>query len=127
VERIHQQLDGKNAAAVFNAAATAAGSGSGIEAVYMDHKHPNDDVSAAANGNVDTGVDEDTSAPLPPLPGAADDEWWENINIIGLQKRGLRGLMEGRRMRERGKSLGGGKIGEASTGTFGGLPAGGGQ
>lgn len=127
VERIHQQLDGKNAAAVFNAAATAAGSGSGIEAVYMDNKHPDDDVSAAAaSGNVDTGVDEDTSAPLPPLPGAADEEWWESINIIGLQKRGLRGLMEGRRMRERGKSLGGGKIMEASTGTFGGLPAGGG-
>ncbi|KAA8910631.1 hypothetical protein FN846DRAFT_774963 [Sphaerosporella brunnea] len=95
VERIHQQLDGKNAAAVFNAAATAAGSGSGIEA-------------------------------LPPLPGQKEDEeWWESVNIIGLQKRGLRGLMEGRRMRERGKSLGG-RAGEGgsstTTTTFGGLP-----
>ena len=27
-------------------------------------------------------------------------------SVIGLQKRGLRGLMEGRRMRERGRSVG---------------------
>jgi hypothetical protein len=110
VERIHQQLDGKNAAAVFNAAATAAGSGSGIEAVYRDHQRPDDD-------------DAHAEMELPPLPGQAeDDDWWESINIIGLQKRGLRGLMEGRRMRERGKSLGS-KTGEQTPGaTFGGLP-----
>ena len=122
VERIHQHLDGKNAAAVFNAAATAAGSGSGIDAVYADSKHADDDVSPSA------ATDDDShllyTANMPPLPGSVEDEeWWENINIIGLQKRGLRGLMEGRRMRERGKSLGGGKAVEGAAGmqgTFGG-------
>ncbi|KAI5818087.1 hypothetical protein BZA77DRAFT_278366 [Pyronema omphalodes] len=102
VERIHQQLDGKNAAAVFNAAATAAGSGSGIEAVY--NYNPAEDVKED-KGEEESG--EHTVA-MPPLPGSyEDDEWWESVNIIGLQKRGLRGLMEGRRMRERGKSIGG--------------------
>jgi len=124
VERIHQQLDGKNAAAVFNAAATAAGSGFGIEAVYMDNKHSSDDTPAQNGNGTTSGAEEDYTSNMPPLPGSVeDDEWWENVNIIGLQKRGLRGLMEGRRMRERGKSLGGGRVGEGPTtgmqGTFG--------
>ena len=36
-----------------------------------------------------------------------EEEVWnaERSCVIGLQKRGLRGLMEGRRMRERGRSV----------------------
>ncbi|KAI5808586.1 hypothetical protein DFH27DRAFT_509535 [Peziza echinospora] len=73
VERLHQVLDGKNAAAVFNAAAMAAGGGASTF-----HLNPD------GNG------------------------WKGGISsVIGLHKRGLRGLMEGRRMRERGRSVGG--------------------
>lgn len=36
-----------------------------------------------------------------------DGPWTGELSaVVGLQKRGLRGLMEGRRMRERGRSLG---------------------
>jgi hypothetical protein len=89
VERLHQVLDGKNAAAVFNAAAMAAGGGNG--------------------GN----REED--------PAGSGDEWRGGVSsVIGLQKRGLRGLMEGRRMRERGRSMGGrGGEGPTNQGTFG--------
>lgn len=42
--------------------------------------------------------------------GAEEEEvWLGGVScVVGLQKRGLRGLMEGRRMRERGKGGGGG-------------------
>lgn len=92
VERLHQALDSKNAAAVFNAAAMAAGGGSGWK------------------------------RELPDTPSATGDEWRGGVSsVIGLQKRGLRGLMEGRRMRERGKSMGtrGPTDGQMNQGTFG--------
>lgn len=40
--------------------------------------------------------------------GGRDKEVWSGAlsAVVGLQKRGLRGLMEGRRMRERGRSEG---------------------
>jgi hypothetical protein len=96
VERVHTVLDGRNAAAVFNAAATAAGSGSGVDAVYAD------------DPDRDDADDDGTITPRSPcdIDDGCEDEWWEKVNIIGLQKRGLRGLMEGRRMRERGRSMG---------------------
>ncbi|RPA97354.1 hypothetical protein L873DRAFT_1829051 [Choiromyces venosus 120613-1] len=82
VERLHQVLDGKNAAAVFNAAAMAAGGGNGGKREPVENL------------------------------GGTGDGWRGGVSsVIGLQKRGLRGLMEGRRMRERGRSMGG------STGT----------
>ncbi|TGZ81767.1 hypothetical protein EX30DRAFT_340201 [Ascodesmis nigricans] len=82
VERLHQVLDKSNAAAVFNAAAMAAGGGAGV--FSSAHSEPVDET----------------------LPD--DCEHWKGTvsSVIGLQKRGLRGLMEGRRMRERGRSLG---------------------
>ncbi|CUS12462.1 unnamed protein product [Tuber aestivum] len=77
VERLHQVLDGRNAAAVFNAAAMAAGGGNGGKRESVENL-------------------------------GAGDEWRGGVSsVIGLQKRGLRGLMEGRRMRERGRSMGG--------------------
>ncbi|RPB22580.1 hypothetical protein L211DRAFT_788672 [Terfezia boudieri ATCC MYA-4762] len=78
VERLHQVLDGKNAAAVFNAAAMAAGGGA----------------STTPSGEMEN--DQGTSSGV--------------SSVIGLQKRGLRGLMEGRRMRERGRSVGAGGV-----------------
>jgi hypothetical protein len=40
--------------------------------------------------------------------GRDDEDIWDGgqSHVIGLQKRGLRGLMEGRRIRERGRSEG---------------------
>ncbi|KAI5803756.1 hypothetical protein EDC01DRAFT_720980 [Geopyxis carbonaria] len=77
VERLHQVLDGKNAAAVFNAAAMAAGGGEGVGVIAAE-------MAGGVGG-----------------------------------KRGLRGLMEGRRLRERGKSLGAQSLGSVRGGTFG--------
>jgi len=189
VERLHQVLDGRNAAAVFNAAAMAAGGGRGtgfisgpggtLEALNgvhatdelanstaslalqdsrlnsdsSDTEHgPNSSVSVASssvgsasvgsrgvplriNTNVfnrrhqrgdrddsisnastssasATSFDQSDSEPLSADPSRAtrrrrgthgDREVWTGdlSSVIGLQKRGLRGLMEGRRLRER--------------------------
>ncbi|KAK4697435.1 hypothetical protein P7C71_g643, partial [Lecanoromycetidae sp. Uapishka_2] len=54
----------------------------------------------------------------------ADEIWAGGVScVVGLQKRGLRGLMEGRRARERGQ--GGGRVG-GGTQIAAGTPAGGG-
>ena len=154
VERLHQVLDGRNAAAVFNAAAMAAGGGQGtspggrtsvstartlsdsrngadaddgpaessrenirINTSFGKVRRPggssaqsdgeSSDVSSAtsASASVTTNGSEydvsDTGL------GAERDIWaGDTSSVVGLQKRGLRGLMEGRRIRERGKSTG---------------------
>ncbi|EZF29774.1 hypothetical protein H101_06570 [Trichophyton interdigitale H6] len=202
VERLHQVLDGRNAAAVFNAAAMAAGGGRGTNLALafdgnMDslhdthsrsysHSHsrsqssvadyrrpstatdgissfnssdaesidrPNTASSTASvssgtagrssssqrpanlriNTNFSNGRSRAESAENTSIPNSAStnnsggglgypeaelaqhdqrgrmkvgrDVWTANISsVVGLQKRGLRGLMEGRRMRERGAS-----------------------
>ncbi|KAJ5550849.1 hypothetical protein N7461_005547 [Penicillium sp. DV-2018c] len=194
VERLHQVLDGRNAAAVFNAAAMAAGGGRGtgftggpggtLEALNGSHtgnngigptigengnahhdasnssdtEHGGASVSAASSTSdltnlarglpslrIDTNVSqrsrqrsanrdrEDSVSNASTATSASsanfhhsDSEWvsgdesrsqsraarnrrgtdaeiWTGdiSSVIGLQKRGLRGLMEGRRMRER--------------------------
>ncbi|MCJ1377373.1 hypothetical protein MMC17_000468 [Xylographa soralifera] len=160
VERLHQVMDGRNAAAVFNASAMAAGGGRGTG---FDHfgglnlhngydSDVNGDSDTLANGNesdefitpralrgplrIDTSfrngtqrrvaadesedegssVDGSTSSVTDGSEylstegtGASEsEEVWsaEGSCVVGLQKRGLRGLMEGRRMRERGRSVG---------------------
>lgn len=147
VERLHQVLDGRNAAAVFNAAAMAAGGGRGTGSIFGREGEPL--VLDEAADNADPAVVVDLTArraptqpraePLPPSPSTSDDDtrsevsgstvessvasstdyisasnasfdegeeevWQGGVScVVGLQKRGLRGLMEGRRMRERGK------------------------
>lgn len=143
MERLHALLDSRNAAAVFNATAMAAGGGRGID----NTMNPNfllasDDISLHgtvegwANGRMRNGsVATDMSNGMGDLrintnvpSGQADNdelsatnsvsgsEWSNSVgdsergagreiwtgelsSVIGLQKRGLRGLMEGRRMR----------------------------
>ena len=158
VERLHEVLDGRNAAAVFNASAMAAGGGRGVEKVtgMMNGRRPSE--TGTINGTVDgardnmlgrtlsaktAGLRLDTSfgqgRGRPPghqrsqseesaaststasvatsisdgyAPSEAQKErrmeketWTGDVSsVIGLQKRGLRGLMEGRRMRERGNT-----------------------
>lgn len=159
IERLHESLDGRNAAAIFNAAAMGAGGGGGASeslehAVGAANAHPPRAASLAGlnltgldlNGTSSAssstgrpraaGVDGLRIIPglsngisvngddLPPNSAAStasmrsqasqlsqggslceDTEIWDGgwSAVIGLQKRGLRGLMEGRRMRERGK------------------------
>ncbi|KAL8767319.1 MAG: hypothetical protein Q9209_006157 [Squamulea sp. 1 TL-2023] len=180
VERLHQILDGRNAAAVFNAAAMAAGggrgtgslfSGEGIDqpevngngtlrldeanlgAVGNGHVHTNSlnraaganararhhqarenaesgsddgasgsEISAATS--MDSGVTAGTTSESESefsssaggvarrargMIGDVEGEVWSGglSCVVGLQKRGLRGLMEGRRMRERSGRGGG--------------------
>jgi hypothetical protein len=169
VERLHGLLDSRNAAAVFNATAMAAGGGRGIDGTL----NPNflvlggvDELAAAEDGGenyaassaggangtngaglrVQTSVTDGAARPdseeLSATTSASGSEWsseltdgegnpmqareiWngELSSVIGLQKRGLRGLMEGRKMRERagtgpGPSSAGG-IGPAGAGVVG--------
>lgn len=161
VERLHSLLDSRNAAAVFNATAMAAGGGRGIDGslnpnFFVGNLDPvgsptsTSDFSLAAGGAMANGSDSfssdlaartaaglsiNTDVASDHRPGsdemsatsASGSEWsssevgereernkgpvWngELSSVIGLQKRGLRGLMEGRRMRERtGTGTGGG-------------------
>ncbi|KAH8700189.1 putative regulatory protein Ral2 [Talaromyces proteolyticus] len=186
VERLHEVLDGRNAAAVFNAAAMAAGGGRGtgfvsglggtlevlngtqtpsdsfasdgifgglqgpiasdssdtelgrhsrIDSLGTSKQLPlriNTGMSRSQNGDYDDSFSEastsatssnnsfsqadsdtldegGTTSRLPRQRRGTDAEatgrqiWTGDVSsVIGLQKRGLRGLMEGRRMRERG-------------------------
>ncbi len=145
VERLHALLDSRNAAAVFNATAMAAGGGRGIDGTMNPNFFVAFDSPLVATGGADslssrsqsisqTSMDEptrgmdglriNTSVPIN-RPGSAElsattsvsgSEWGSEVgdsergvtkevwtgelsSVIGLQKRGLRGLMEGRRMR----------------------------
>ncbi|KAK5748489.1 hypothetical protein LTS12_021448 [Elasticomyces elasticus] len=160
VERLHESLDGRNAAAIFNAAAMAAGGGEGVQFAadsggVRDSMIPLRGASLASDGatlnglsraasslRIDTEVangrttrntlrpgqvrsadedevpdsaatdvsmsESDASLSARSLTGRAarDRDIWTGAlsAVVGLQKRGLRGLMEGRRLRERGRS-----------------------
>ncbi|MCJ1486414.1 hypothetical protein MMC06_006591 [Schaereria dolodes] len=188
VERLHQVMDGRNAAAVFNASAMAAGGGRGLGGDkfggYENGETEIENGSHGRNGgdgNVSSesansvgrtrGLRIETSFPtsnstlvqrrdapqqesddegsvisssagsMSTGSGTADsngvngtgedgrgtngvgvreaeeDIWSGEVScVVGLQKRGLRGLMEGRRLRERGKSVGGGSGGGGGLG-----------
>jgi hypothetical protein len=129
VDRLHLVLDPRNTAAIFNAAAMAAGGGSAVDfsedgtqkrrsgplgmrraesptngnysgmvpEIEEETSRPS---TAASNSGTDTASEDDTpsSARL-----GSHDVWDGSLSaVVGLQKRGLRGLMEGRRIREMG-------------------------
>lgn len=141
VERLHQVLDGRNAAAVFNAAAMAAGGGRGTGAIFSregeirfdeaeeeeadnlsetarpgahlrraradsrdeSESEQDDDDRSEISGSTMSSVAESDYVSANVGDGG-EEIWGGDIScVVGLQKRGLRGLMEGRRMRERGK------------------------
>jgi hypothetical protein len=188
VERLHGLLDSRNAAAVFNATAMAAGGGRGIDGTLNPNFFPvsaggldglmggSADIYARSQLNGGEGGSEasagtTTSSRGPGLkistsvqnaqppssdelsattsvhsgsewssergdsserggggPGGTREVWAGDLSsVIGLQKRGLRGLMEGRRMRER-TGTGGGPGGQGGGGGgSGGGGGGGGQ
>ncbi|KAF2223436.1 hypothetical protein BDZ85DRAFT_187568, partial [Elsinoe ampelina] len=140
VERLHESLDGRNAAAIFNAAAMGAGGGDGLDLAAGDvpthpprtaslagvpmeglnlNSNPNDrnalridtdmanetdDEKMPDSASTNTSMASQMSGERPQSRKQNDEVWnggWSAV--IGLQKRGLRGLMEGRRLRERGK------------------------
>jgi hypothetical protein len=147
IERLHVLLDNRNTAAIFNAAAMAAGGGSGVAFLGVDGIAPNGtsnvlsdpSTSTSASGDhvadrsldpalralrINTDVntnghdDEVSSATSTSTSASVSDsgfgdgsgigterEIWggETSAVVGLQKRGLRGLMEGRRIREMGR------------------------
>ncbi|KAI9662642.1 MAG: hypothetical protein M1831_002685 [Alyxoria varia] len=140
VERLHQVLDGRNTAAIFNAAAMAAGGGEGIsfagdlsvaerrqtaraatQGASLERSPnpppsrgrgedgtPLEDSEDERGGSVSSsaassfsGVESGTEEQRP-----APEIWAGEVSaVIGLQKRGLRGLMEGRKLRERGGNV----------------------
>ena len=153
VGRLHEVLDGRNAAAVFNAAAMAAGGGRGLgqgtggtletlERLQSSFSsdEPNGINGVAGRGpslRVNTNVngiihEEDSSSTATSASTGASFTDTESSNadaagdnharrnkhsrdtavwtgdlsaVIGLQKRGLRGLMEGRRLRVRAQTM----------------------
>ena len=125
VERLHEVLDARNTAAVFNAAAMAAGGGDAV--VFTGALAPLSnrerlgarkviEETALAEGESDAeesegGSQSSSSADLSGTSENTDnkrDEIWtgELSSVVGLQKRGLRGLMEGRKLREQGGASG---------------------
>ncbi|EUC47702.1 hypothetical protein COCMIDRAFT_89382 [Bipolaris oryzae ATCC 44560] len=146
IERLHTLLDNRNTAAIFNAAAMAAGGGSGIAFMgvngvtgsngttngFSTSQLNNSTGSTDLERSFDAGLralrlntdiernndDEVSSAASESTSASASDsglgdgsvieerEVWngEISAVVGLQKRGLRGLMEGRRIREMGRS-----------------------
>ena len=148
VERLHQILDGRNAAAVFNAAAMAAGGGRGTGTAFgKEGEDPAEDgaggltitklalrnatvsekeetsesetdsssVISSETGSSVGGMEETPTTATATVPGGkkvlGEEQIWSGgvSCVVGLQKRGLRGLMEGRRIREkeRGRAVGG--------------------
>lgn len=144
IERLHILLDNRNTAAIFNAAAMAAGGGSGVAFLGVNDMVPNgtsnglldptmsasNPASASAERTLDPALralrintdvdanheDEVSSATSTSTSASASEtgdgsgigserEIWngEISSVVGLQKRGLRGLMEGRRIREMGR------------------------
>ena len=165
VECLHESLDGRNAAAIFNAAAMGAGGGDGVQFASAaagggrDSTIPlrtaslagldNLTVNGAGRGGtalrIDTEMlngrstrntlrpgqslaeDSEDEVPMSAATDASMSDFEGNLSshglsgrderdrevwggaisaVVGLQKRGLRGLMEGRRMRERGRGDG---------------------
>ena len=167
VERLHQVMDGRNAAALFNASAMAAGGGRGtgfdrfggsllddavdevdgfaepllsgshdnvparvpppriqtsfpLQQNGNHHKSPPREQGSQAQESEDDGSSTSEAASIMSASSVTDgseymgtyttegNEIWsgEVSCVVGLQKRGLRGLMEGRRMRERGRCMG---------------------
>jgi hypothetical protein len=139
LDRLHALLDSRNAAAVFNATAMAAGGGRGIDGTLNPNFSPAHAESSLVGGRSNgrsmstsqSSVDESLSGlrintgvaaaqsggdDLSATTSASGSEWSSEVgdsergtsrevwsgelsSVIGLQKRGLRGLMEGRRMR----------------------------
>ncbi|KAK6340928.1 hypothetical protein TWF696_009241 [Orbilia brochopaga] len=140
VERLHEVLDSRNAAAVFNAAAMAAGGGASLRLKKLNLLGDAHDGKLKKSNHIpdtpDANGEPNHHSPASDGPLlqdgelGLDEEAWDGRGgvspVVGLQKRGLRGLMDSRRVRERGRSLGAGTMmsgspgGQGNGGTAGG-------
>ena len=79
----------------------------GIRPTDLAAEDSEDDASSVEGGAGSDGPRDMPKYVTPDGP-EADEEIWnaDRSCVVGLQKRGLRGLMEGRRIRERGRSVG---------------------
>lgn len=165
LERQHTILDGRNTAAIFNAAAMAAGGGSGISflnsvaanssslsaaalsaaaaaaasqpssteaggptqplridtSVGVRPQRSEDNLSSAGTSKSESDVGSAAPSASGSLSGVGSErEVWsgELSAVVGLQKRGLRGLMEGRRIREMGRGRGESNAGSSGLGSM---------
>lgn len=127
VHRLHQVLDGRNAPAIFNAAAMAAGGGNAVklaadpgaigrnehdEATRVRQQNKlrtTDSMGTIIHSDSETDASESTTSSMTSSseagghtePGVWTGGW---SAVVGLQKRGLRSLMDGKRIRERARS-----------------------
>lgn len=129
VQRLHEVLDGRNTAAIFNAAAMAAGGGNAVKlaadpgqflrssedglekrrkARESERRHTviedDSETDASTSAGSSTASLDDGE-----VGGEREREVWsgELSSVVGLQKRALRGLMEGKKARERAREDGG--------------------
>ena len=123
LERLHARLDGRSAAAVFNACAMAAGGGRGVGFDVLggvklggvtggmeggsgegrrEERRGSGSGSESGLSSGTEGTSNDGSEAGEGEEEGEEEEVWggERSCVVGLQKRGLRGLIEGRRMRE---------------------------
>ncbi|EAQ83080.1 hypothetical protein CHGG_10898 [Chaetomium globosum CBS 148.51] len=135
IERLHGLLDSRNAAALRRRRVPGGRAALSISTVCPLARPPSKwNELETRYGRSVSGSEWSTSEVGDSERGGADREIWsgELSSVIGLQKRGLRGLMEGRRMRERTGTGGGGggplsAGGSGSGGQGGGGGVGGGQ
>ena len=93
---------------------------------YAASESETDTSSETGSSNASASVDtEDDLVPSGNNTGrgamavAAEETWQGGVScVVGLQKRGLRGLMEGRRMRERERGRAVGGLGSPTAGGF---------
>ncbi|KAJ9424633.1 hypothetical protein QL093DRAFT_2219445 [Fusarium oxysporum] len=130
VERLHALLDSRNAAAVFNATAMAAGGGRGIDGslnpnFFVGTLDPVGSPTATSDFSLGHTPGDSFSSDLQTrtegltlntnlsATTSQSGSEWSSSEIGGSErdnfKRGLRGLMEGRRMRERTGTAAGGQ------------------
>ena len=128
--RLHELLDGRNTAAIFNAAAMAAGGGDDIafqgypirerrrtarhapldprsrSRLGLSRPSTAEESASEEESGVDSSAAESSEAESGTEGRAGGRKVWDGelSSVIGLQKRGLRGLMEGRKLRERGNA-----------------------
>lgn len=127
VHRLHQVLDGRNAPAIFNAAAMAAGGGNAVKLAAdpgsvgrSEHDETSEvqdcarlrateSIGTIIHSGSETDASESTESSMTSsseVGGRADSDYWTGgwSAVVGLQKRGLRSLMDGKRIRERARS-----------------------
>jgi len=113
-----QQQQGQQQQQITAAPRNADDLAGGVRALRIDTSVARDGNESEPTSSVSSAADSDFSSQGEDMD---EEEVWsgELSAVIGLQKRGLRGLMEGRRIREMGRGSGGGSVGSVGGMTSG--------